>query len=149
MKRNYVSIIKFISCSSCILVVFFSRRGLAVDIVRRNELTEHFIKSNDMILTVGGDGTFLSAASKVPGRSKPVIGINSDPLRFLPLPHPSISCPSLTLKFQPLPHNLGSCPPSPLKFLPLSPTQVPASPSPLCLHPSPPINQPRIPSCFY
>lgn len=35
-----------------------------------------------MVLTVGGDGTFLMAASKVRGQSKPVIGINADPKRY-------------------------------------------------------------------
>lgn len=34
-----------------------------------------------MIITNGGDGTFLMAASKVVTRDKPVIGINSDPTK--------------------------------------------------------------------
>lgn len=35
----------------------------------------------DVIITSGGDGTFLMAASKVTNREKPVIGINSDPTK--------------------------------------------------------------------
>ena len=38
---------------------------------------------SDAILTAGGDGTFLMAASKVEGHSKPVIGINTDPERYV------------------------------------------------------------------
>lgn len=42
-----------------------------------------------MVVPVGGDGTFLLAASKVLDNAKPVIGFNSDPTRsegFLCLP---------------------------------------------------------------
>lgn len=35
----------------------------------------------DAILTAGGDGTFLSTASKITNRDTPVIGINTDPVR--------------------------------------------------------------------
>ena len=35
----------------------------------------------DMIVTTGGDGTFLMGSSKILNRSKPVIGINTDPTR--------------------------------------------------------------------
>ena len=34
-----------------------------------------------MIVTTGGDGTFLMGSSKILNRSKPVIGINTDPTR--------------------------------------------------------------------
>ena len=34
-----------------------------------------------MIVTTGGDGTFLMGASKILNRSKPVVGINTDPTR--------------------------------------------------------------------
>ena len=36
----------------------------------------------DMIVTTGGDGTFLMGSSKILNRSKPVIGINTDPTRW-------------------------------------------------------------------
>ena len=35
----------------------------------------------DMVVTTGGDGTFLMGASKILNRGKPVIGINTDPTR--------------------------------------------------------------------
>ena len=35
----------------------------------------------DAIITAGGDGTFLSAASKITDRNKPLIGLNTDPAR--------------------------------------------------------------------
>ena len=35
-----------------------------------------------MIVTTGGDGTFLMGSSKILNRSKPVIGINTDPTRW-------------------------------------------------------------------
>ena len=37
----------------------------------------------DAILSAGGDGTFLSTASLIRNRNKPIIGINTDPTRFL------------------------------------------------------------------
>lgn len=43
--------------------------------------TEDKINWADVIITSGGDGTFLMAASKVSSRDKPVIGINSDPTK--------------------------------------------------------------------
>lgn len=58
-----------------------SKRGLDVRVVDRSQYDDEFVKWSDMIVPVGGDGTFLLAATKVSGRSKPVIGINSDPLR--------------------------------------------------------------------
>ena len=35
----------------------------------------------DMVVTTGGDGTFLMGSSKILNRGKPVIGINTDPTR--------------------------------------------------------------------
>ena len=35
-----------------------------------------------MVVTTGGDGTFLMGSSKILNRSKPVIGINTDPTRL-------------------------------------------------------------------
>lgn len=49
--------------------------------VDRFGYTEEKIDWADVIITSGGDGTFLMAASKVTTRDKPVIGINSDPTK--------------------------------------------------------------------
>lgn len=43
----------------------------------------------DVVVPIGGDGTFLLAASKILDNTKPVVGFNSDPTRsegFLCLP---------------------------------------------------------------
>lgn len=47
--------------------------------VDRFGYTEDKVDWADVIITSGGDGTFLTAASKVTNREKPVIGVNSDP----------------------------------------------------------------------
>lgn len=39
------------------------------------------VNNADVIMPVGGDGTFLLAASRVKDNKKPVIGFNSDPNR--------------------------------------------------------------------
>ncbi|CAD5220820.1 unnamed protein product [Bursaphelenchus okinawaensis] len=50
-----------------------------VTIVKPNEYTVEKLKAADLIISAGGDGTFLTAASRI--RSKiPVIGINTDPV---------------------------------------------------------------------
>ena len=39
----------------------------------------------DMILSIGGDGTFLKAASRVGSRNIPILGINTGRLGFWPM----------------------------------------------------------------
>lgn len=66
--------------------------GLELKVVNRFDYTNENINWADVIFTIGGDGTFLMAASKVISSDKPVIGINSDPSRsvgYLCLP---VSC---------------------------------------------------------
>ena len=55
--------------------------GIEIKIVSRFDYTDVNINWADAIITTGGDGTFLLAASKIPHRNKPVIGFNSDPMR--------------------------------------------------------------------
>jgi NAD+ kinase len=47
-------------------------------VTQRLNYTFDDIEWANCILTAGGDGTFLSAASKVYDNEKPVIGINTD-----------------------------------------------------------------------
>ena len=47
----------------------------------RNDYSDELIEWADAVVAAGGDGTFLLAASKVNDRKKPLIGINTDPLR--------------------------------------------------------------------
>lgn len=53
--------------------------NIEFETVDRFGYTEDKIDWADVIITNGGDGTFLTAASKINIRDKPVIGINSDP----------------------------------------------------------------------
>uniref|UniRef100_A0A1I8AUG5 NAD(+) kinase n=1 Tax=Steinernema glaseri TaxID=37863 RepID=A0A1I8AUG5_9BILA len=48
-------------------------------VVLREDYTSKLVEWSDLIISAGGDGTFLTAASKVDDR-KPVIGINTDPI---------------------------------------------------------------------
>ena len=55
-------------------------RGIETKLVNRFEYTDDNIDWADVIVTSGGDGTFLMAATKVYS-DKPIIGVNSDPSR--------------------------------------------------------------------
>lgn len=55
--------------------------GIEHRIVNRFEYNQEQIEWADVIITTGGDGTFLMAASKIFNKDKLVIGINSDPSR--------------------------------------------------------------------
>ncbi|CAG2210797.1 NADK [Mytilus edulis] len=57
--------------------------GIEAKVVQRFDLDNDLIGWADVIFTAGGDGTFLLAADKVRGQDKPVIGLNSDPNRWL------------------------------------------------------------------
>ncbi|XP_063717986.1 NAD kinase 2, mitochondrial-like [Symsagittifera roscoffensis] len=46
--------------------------------VQREDYTEDLIANSSVIISVGGDGTFLQAASKITSRDKALIGVNSD-----------------------------------------------------------------------
>lgn len=56
-------------------------RDIEYQTVDKFSYTDDKINWADVIITSGGDGTFLMAASKVIDRNKPVIGINSDPTK--------------------------------------------------------------------
>lgn len=53
--------------------------GIDTKLVNRFEYRLEDINWADAVITVGGDGTFLMAASRILDSNKPVIGINSDP----------------------------------------------------------------------
>ncbi|XP_076076627.1 NAD kinase 2, mitochondrial-like isoform X2 [Mytilus galloprovincialis] len=57
--------------------------GIEAKVVQRFDLDNDLIGWADVIFTAGGDGTFLLAADKVRGQDKPVVGLNSDPNRWL------------------------------------------------------------------
>jgi NAD+ kinase len=76
--RHYDSVQK-----SCLQQIELSLKSNAIEYqtVDKFGYTEDKINWADVIITSGGDGTFLMAASKVGNRDKPVIGINSDPTK--------------------------------------------------------------------
>mgnify|MGYP000080908391 CR=1 FL=1 len=76
------------------LVVFLEERGVTVllpdnDIIRRSELSsrivsdERFISSPDLVIVIGGDGTFLRTARLFCCARKPIFGINRGRIGFL------------------------------------------------------------------
>ncbi|XP_044877660.1 NAD kinase 2, mitochondrial isoform X2 [Mauremys mutica] len=54
---------------------------IEVRLVKRREYDEDTVRWADAVISAGGDGTMLLAASKVFDRFKPVIGVNTDPER--------------------------------------------------------------------
>ena len=63
------------------IVQALEKRGIEIKVCERMEYCDKFIEWADLVVTVGGDGTFLFGASKIKNRNKPMIGINSDPTR--------------------------------------------------------------------
>lgn len=57
---------------------FFVNKSI---IFYRYSCHNHHIERADLLIPIGGDGTFLSAASRITDNKKPVIGFNSDPNR--------------------------------------------------------------------
>ncbi|XGW09122.1 hypothetical protein V3C99_011436 [Haemonchus contortus] len=55
------------------------RAGVESKVVQRFDYTEEAVNWADVVMTAGGDGTFLLGASRIHQRNKPVIGINTDP----------------------------------------------------------------------
>ncbi|NWU70468.1 NAKD2 kinase, partial [Pterocles burchelli] len=55
--------------------------GIEVRLVKRREYNEETVRWADAVISAGGDGTMLLAASKVFDKFKPVIGVNTDPER--------------------------------------------------------------------
>ncbi|RCN46935.1 hypothetical protein ANCCAN_06975, partial [Ancylostoma caninum] len=53
--------------------------GVESRVVQRFGYNEEAVQWADAVMTAGGDGTFLLAASRIRQRDKPVIGINTDP----------------------------------------------------------------------
>ena len=54
---------------------------IEVRLVKRRDYNEETVRWADAVISAGGDGTMLLAASKVFDKFKPVIGVNTDPER--------------------------------------------------------------------
>uniref|UniRef100_A0A3B3C779 NAD(+) kinase n=1 Tax=Oryzias melastigma TaxID=30732 RepID=A0A3B3C779_ORYME len=59
------------------------REGIEVQVVKRGAYSEEVVRWADAIISAGGDGTMLLVASKVLSKDKPVVGVNTDPERWL------------------------------------------------------------------
>lgn len=63
----------------------FSQLGVEVKVVNRITINKELLRWTDLIVPVGGDGTFLLAASRATPffiqNSVPIVGFNSDPQR--------------------------------------------------------------------
>uniref|UniRef100_A0A915MIM1 NAD(+) kinase n=2 Tax=Meloidogyne incognita group TaxID=654580 RepID=A0A915MIM1_MELJA len=56
------------------------RHNIEYRVVKRRQYSDEFVDWGDLIISAGGDGTFLTAAKRVINSNKPVIGINTDPI---------------------------------------------------------------------
>ena len=63
------------------IVRAIEKRGIQVKICQRTDYCDSLAEWADLIMTAGGDGTFLLGASKIKNKDKPIIGINTDPTR--------------------------------------------------------------------
>lgn len=61
--------------------LYFRAHGIESKVVDRFHYNNDVIEWADIIITAGGDGTYLLAASKVKVKNKPIIGVNTDPKR--------------------------------------------------------------------
>lgn len=57
------------------------KRGLEVKLCQRMDYCDGLIEWADLVITAGGDGTFLLGASMLKNRNQPIMGINTDPTR--------------------------------------------------------------------
>ncbi|KAK9504371.1 hypothetical protein O3M35_010719 [Rhynocoris fuscipes] len=63
------------------LISKFKEIGTIVDVVDRTIYGKECVDWADLVVTSGGDGTFLLGASHIKDREKPIIGFNNDPDR--------------------------------------------------------------------
>ncbi|XP_076159173.1 NAD kinase 2, mitochondrial isoform X2 [Alosa pseudoharengus] len=63
------------------IVENLQKEGIEVRVAKRGEYDETIVQWADAIISAGGDGTMLLVASKVCDKSKPVLGVNTDPER--------------------------------------------------------------------
>lgn len=55
--------------------------GRQVKVARDYQLTEKDFQNVDLVMSLGGDGTFLKAAGMVNSNKMPIFGVNTDPSR--------------------------------------------------------------------
>jgi len=63
------------------VVKSLEQQGIETKTVKRFDYNDENVDWADMVVTAGGDGTFLMGSSKILDRNKPIIGINTDPTK--------------------------------------------------------------------
>ena len=63
------------------IIQSFRDSGRQVQVTRDYQLTDKDLENKDLIVSLGGDGTFLKTASMVKMNTLPIVGINTDPAR--------------------------------------------------------------------
>lgn len=63
------------------IIQAFKDSGRQVHVTRDYLLTDQDFEDKDLIVSLGGDGTFLKTASMVKLRTMPILGVNTDPSR--------------------------------------------------------------------
>ncbi len=61
------------------IVQGLNRAGMSHEAIYRAELEKRDIGSTDLVISVGGDGTFLEVSHYIRSPDLPVLGVNSDP----------------------------------------------------------------------
>uniref|UniRef100_A0A0K0EK07 NAD(+) kinase n=1 Tax=Strongyloides stercoralis TaxID=6248 RepID=A0A0K0EK07_STRER len=61
------------------IVTTLKKRKINTKVVLRDDFNEELVNQSDLVISAGGDGTFLTAASSVSPKI-PLIGINTDPI---------------------------------------------------------------------
>jgi NAD+ kinase len=75
MKKKHDQQVSYINA----IVNELRKDDIDVRVVTRSDYTKDLALWSDLIISAGGDGTFLTAASKV-RNATPVLGINTDPV---------------------------------------------------------------------
>lgn len=68
-------------CLSVTFLLLYIVSGINTVVVKRSNYSTESLKGADLVLSAGGDGTFLLGASKITSTAIPLIGVNTDPER--------------------------------------------------------------------
>ena len=79
-SESIISFFKFVKVTHPPINITFRKFGIEFKVVQRRNYTFELVNQSDLIISAGGDGTFLAAAKRVKDSSIPVIGINTDPI---------------------------------------------------------------------
>lgn len=79
-QEEYVAkIVDQLKQVDCLSGYWFRKHKIEVEVLKAPQYASKSIAAADLVISAGGDGTFLAAASKIRDGT-PVIGINTDPV---------------------------------------------------------------------